>query len=75
MSLTSPLVMTEALSLWDDLKKKMPMKEGITFTVHKGRFECFKSRSILHNIKMVGEAASSDKPTADAHPWQWWTEL
>ena len=66
MSLSTDLMMTKAFSLYKDLHKKgYAMQEGNQFTASKDWFEWFKHHAILHNVKMAGEAASSDKHAAD----------
>lgn len=56
-----------ALSIWKDLKKQgYEVKEETVFTANRAWFDRFKTKGALHNIKMTGEAASSNMPTAEA---------
>lgn len=66
MPVSTTLVTTKALSIWEVLKEKgYEVKEGTTFSASKGWFERFKNRASLHNLKLTGEAASSDVSAAD----------
>lgn len=66
MPLSTQLVTTKALSLWEDLKPEFNIGETVSFKASKGWFERFKHRGSLHNLKVSGEAASSDQPAANA---------
>ncbi|CAK9814077.1 Tigger transposable element-derived protein 1 [Anthophora plagiata] len=55
------LIQEKALSLFQDLKRTNgDSANNYTFTASHTWFEKFKGRSKLHNIKIMGEAASAD---------------
>ncbi|BFZ23970.1 hypothetical protein BsWGS_27009 [Bradybaena similaris] len=66
--LTQAIIQDKALSLFSDLKAAKG-KEAVedTFKASRGWFSRFKERSLLHNIKLLGEAASSDAAAAETY--------
>ena len=63
------LIQEKAKSLYEDLKKKHGEEsEGSPFNASHGWFHRFKTRAILHNVKVSGEAASADTVAARQFP-------
>lgn len=60
------LIQEKARSLFSDVKQRLgesstSVDEPQTFTASHGWFSRFKERANLHNVKVVGEAASADE--------------
>ncbi|KAK3873871.1 hypothetical protein Pcinc_021162 [Petrolisthes cinctipes] len=75
MPLCLKLIQEKALSLWKDLQEKQQPSEDTpqaaeSFNASRGWFNRFKKRANLHNIKVTGEAASTDLVAANAYPAQ-----
>ncbi|XP_053561440.1 tigger transposable element-derived protein 1-like [Bombina bombina] len=63
------IIQSKALSLFNDLKaKKGEAAKDAEFVASRGRFDRFKKRSNLHNIKVQGEAAAADTEAAESYP-------
>ncbi|XP_066465444.1 tigger transposable element-derived protein 1-like [Eleutherodactylus coqui] len=63
------LIQERALCLFEDLKTKYGEEAAdITFTVSHGWFNPFKPHNNLHNVKVTGEAASTDTVAAQEFP-------
>lgn len=71
MAISSGIIRSKALSIFDHLKKEEQSSSNsgdLQFSASKGWFERFKRRQNLHNIKLTGEAASADTVAASAFP-------
>lgn len=67
------LIQQKATSLFSDVKHRLgesstSMDGPQTFTASHGWFSRFKNRANLHNVKVVGEAASADEEAARTFP-------
>jgi hypothetical protein len=63
------LIQEKALSLFEDLKRKHGERVGShTFISSHGWFQRFKVHAKLHNIKVIGEAASADTVATTEFP-------
>ena len=63
------LIQEKAKSLYEDLKKKHGEEsESTSFNASHGWFHRFKARANLHNVKVSGEAASTDTVPAREFP-------
>ena len=59
------LIQEKAKSFYEDLKKKHSEEsEGASFNASHGWFHQFKARANLHNVKVSGEAVSTDTVAA-----------
>lgn len=67
MLLNMATISRKAIKLFEKLQEEgWQVKEGTQFTASKGRFDSFKNRAGLHNVKTTGEAASADKEAAES---------
>ena len=62
------VIWEKAKSLYEDLKKHSEESKGTSFNDNYGLFHWFKARANLYNVKVSGEAASTEMVAAREFP-------
>jgi hypothetical protein len=61
-------IMVKALNLFSSLNENKFKGDTMIFSASRGRFENFKARTGMHNVKLTGEATSAEKDAAAKFP-------